>query len=151
MALYRGLATPSAQMWQRLAEDLVASQVTVLIKLALSRVRAMMTFSILGAMTLVCVGVSYPFQPPQFMTVFVWLVALAVVVTLVFTVIGIERDEILSRLSQTRPGRVDLNAAFIGRMIAYVGLPLLALAATNFPRTGAVVLSWLEPLVRALH
>jgi hypothetical protein len=151
LALYRRMAAPGAQIWQRLAEDLVASQVVTLLKLGLGRIRSMMTFGVIGALLMVCAVGSYPFQPARFVSLYVWLTALSVMGAIIWVVIGIERDEVLSRIAQTRPGRIEINAAFLGKLAIYGGVPLFALVMTSFPETGAVLLSWLEPLVRALH
>jgi hypothetical protein len=151
LALHRRLATPGAQIWQRLAEDLVASQVVTLLKLGLGRIRSMMTFGVIGALLLVCAVSAYPFQPARFVTLFTWATALSVMSAVIWVVFGIERDEVLSRIAQTRPGHVDLKAAFLARIAIYGGVPIVALLATSFPQTGAVLFSWLEPLLRALH
>jgi hypothetical protein len=151
LALYRRLAAPTAQIWQRLAEDLVASQVVTLVKLGLGRIRSMMTFGVIGALLLVCAVSAYPFQPARFATLFAWTTALSVMGAVLWVVIGLERDEILSRIAQTRPGHIEMNTSLLARLALYGGVPVVALVATNFPQVGAVVFSWIEPLMRALH
>lgn len=60
-----------------------------------------------------------------------------------------DRDAIMSRLSGTDPGKLDLS--FYLRVVSYGGLPLMALLASQFPSLGRSLFSWLEPALNAMH
>jgi hypothetical protein len=60
-----------------------------------------------------------------------------------------DRDAILSRLSDTDPGKLD--RAFYVRLIAYGGLPFLTVLASQFPSIGSFLFSWVQPAIEALH
>jgi hypothetical protein len=59
------------------------------------------------------------------------------------------RDDILSRTTETTPGKLD--AAFFERILAIVGVPLLTLIASQFPELTNVIFSWIEPGISTMH
>jgi len=66
-------------------------------------------------------------------------------------IVRLERNEILSRLSGTDPGRVNFNFKFISEIAVYVALPILALVATLVPEVSDHLAAWLDPLRRILR
>jgi hypothetical protein len=76
---------------------------------------------------------AYPFQPAGTLA---WAATLAVatVVAVSFRlIVGVERDEVLSRLGGTVPGRVTLSWSLATRLIGYVLIPLGSLLAAHLP------------------
>lgn len=59
------------------------------------------------------------------------------------------RDAILSRLSGTDAGKLDLG--FYLRVLSYGALPVLALLASQFPSLGRSRVSWVQPALNAMH
>jgi hypothetical protein len=70
-----------------------------------------------------------------------------VVLTVLFQM---EKDEVLSRIASTTPGRITWNRETIVRVIVYGLVPLLTLFAAQFPELGAQVLDWLKPIQRSI-
>jgi hypothetical protein len=64
----------------------------------------------------------------------------------VWILVDMERDHVLSRLKSTTPGRVDINWDFVKRLAVYGVLPLLVVIASLFPEIGGTLFGWLEPL-----
>jgi hypothetical protein len=60
-----------------------------------------------------------------------------------------DRDPLLSRISNTAPGRLDRN--FFLRLADYGALPLLALLAAQVPSVGTFVNGLVEPVLKALR
>jgi hypothetical protein len=88
----------------------------------------------------------YPFQPAGTLA---WAarIAIAVVVIVAVRVIGgIERDEVLSHIGRTDPGKVTPSWSLAMRVIGYVIVPLAALAAAHLPDHGL-----LSGLLRGLN
>ena len=80
------------------------------------------------------------------------------IATILFFVVGaavltvfyqMDRNTILSLLSGTDPGTTSRN--FIRPMISYGALPLLTLLVTQFPELRQLVLTFVEPLLRAVQ
>jgi hypothetical protein len=133
------------------AEDLVARQVVALLRHALGRLRTLMTFVTVAALLLVFSAGSYPFHPLRFVSLFVWSIALLGVAAISFVIVSAERDAVLSRIARTRPGHLDLNAAFLSKLLIYGVIPIGGLVATTFPEIGDLLSSWLNPLLRVFH
>ncbi len=57
-----------------------------------------------------------------------------------------DRDELLSRMTGTDPGRVTWDAAFLTKLLLYVGLPLLTLFVSQFPELTDSLGRWLAPI-----
>ena len=66
----------------------------------------------------------------------------------VWTLIGMEKDAILSLIWRTTPGRVSFNWALVQRLIVFGVLPLLAVLGSMFPEVGERVVRLLDPLRR---
>jgi hypothetical protein len=78
--------------------------------------------------------------------------------TLIFIVLGapvimafaqMDKDAILSRLSDTEPGKLD--RAFYVRVVSYGALPLITVLASQFPAIGRFLFSWVQPAIETLH
>jgi hypothetical protein len=137
--------------WLRLAEDFVAMRSATFISHVLYHLRELMAAALLGALLLVGALAAYPFHPPRFIALCSWVVVAAVVIGGLVVIVRLERNEILSRLSGTAPGRVSFNFNFISELVVYVALPILALVATLVPEVSDQLAAWLDPLRRALR
>jgi hypothetical protein len=56
------------------------------------------------------------------------------------------RDDILSRTTETTPGK--LESAFFVKTLTTIGIPLLTLIASQVPEFSDVIFSWIEPGLR---
>jgi hypothetical protein len=54
-----------------------------------------------------------------------------------------ERDEILSYIANSRPGR--LGAAFWIKLAGFLAVPVIGVLTTQFPSITDTVLQWLQP------
>jgi hypothetical protein len=133
------------------AEELVARQVVTLIRHALGRLRTLMTFVTVAALLLVFATASYPFHPLRFVSLFTWSIALLGMTAISFVLVRAERDAVLSRIAKTRPGQLQLNTAFLSKLMVYGVLPVAGVVAAIFPEVGDLLSSWLNPLLRVFH
>ena len=67
-------------------------------------------------------------------------------VAVIYIYAGMHRDDILSRTTETEPGKLD--SEFFEKTIPTIGLPLLSLVATQFPEFSDLIFSFLEPGLR---
>jgi hypothetical protein len=133
-------------IWQRLAEDFVAMRVATFVIHVLGQIRALMVFALTASLLLVASIVAYPFHPSRFITVFTWTLVIVVVAGCLISILDFERNEVLSRLAGTEPGRINLRPELLGKIVLYVVLPLVGLLAALFPEVADLLLSWIEPL-----
>jgi hypothetical protein len=137
-------------LWTRMAEDFVALRVVTFIHHILFQLRNLLVFALSGALALVLIVASYPLQPSRFVTVFAWLCMLLVILGGLASILFMERNELLSRLGNSGPGRLNLSMPFVGQLLMYVALPTAVVIASVFPEVSELLFSWLEPLARLL-
>jgi hypothetical protein len=61
------------------------------------------------------------------------------------------RNTLMSHISGTSPNEVTWNAAFVLRVVAWAIVPLLGIAATQYPQLANVLFNVLGPVTRALR
>ncbi len=59
-----------------------------------------------------------------------------------------ERDPILSRITNTTPGK--LSGGFFVKIAGYLGVPLITVLGSQFPSWGRFLFSWIQPLLEAI-
>ena len=131
------------------AEEFVALRLSAFLRYVTSQLRNLLDCLTSGFLLVLLAILSYPFQPRR---------TLLAVATILFFVVGaavltvfyqMDRNTILSLLSGTDPGTTSRN--FIRPMISYGALPLLTLLVTQFPELRQLVLTFVEPLLRAVQ
>jgi hypothetical protein len=133
-----------------IANEYIAMRFGAYVRYVTLQLKNLMTFMSMGLFLLLLAAVSYPFQEPQSIA---WSLIVIVVVLLfgVGTVLlQMDRDSILSRMSETPPGEVK-RGAFLLHMLSVGGLPVLTALAAVFPSMGNVLFSWIQPMLTALH
>lgn len=99
---------------------------------------------------LLTANVGYPFQWRHGLNALLWADIAATVGVVLFVVIRMEHDELLSHIRSTTPGRIEWNRDFMAKIAVYGFVPLLGLFATQFPDVGQTILHWIEPVQKAL-
>lgn len=150
VALYMSAVPSAVYVWIRMAEDFVALRVATFISHVISQLRHLLTFALVAGLLLVLSVSTYPLQPARFVTVFAWALVLVVVTAALAVIVRMERNEILSRLGGSRPGRIDLNFGLLSQLFVYVALPLVAVLANIFPEARDLLFSWVGPLHQLL-
>jgi len=84
------------------------------------------------------------------MTIICAIVASVVVVTL-WIFLELDRNTLISHIVASRPGHVTLNGALALRVFAWAVIPLLGLAATQYPDVANTLYQAIEPFVRAFR
>lgn len=131
------------------AEEVVALRFIALIRYVGLQLRNQLTF-ISAAFILSIVSLrSYPFLGHRTIgwSLTVIFIVLAIGIVLVFA--QMDKDAILSRITDTEPGKLDKEFYF--RVISVGTLPLLTVLGSQFPEIGRILFSWVQPAVEALH
>jgi hypothetical protein len=101
-------------------------------------------FLVLGALF------TYPFQPQRFLFILVLLLIMVTGPLTVLILLQMNRDEVLSRIAKSEPGKVTWDRHFISQMVLYGVLPLFSVIASQFPEVRGAAFSWLESLLKTL-
>jgi hypothetical protein len=147
---YTDLVPNSLHLWLRLAEDLLAVQVVSYINRLFPHLRNALLFCTFGFIAALLTFSTYPFQPQRFLMMSVWLFILGTLPITLYVLVQMNRDDVLSRLGKSEPGRVTFDRRFMSQIVLYGVLPLLSLVATQFPGVRGVAFSWLESLLKTL-
>ena len=132
----------------RTQEEFVCFHYIAFIQNILARMRTMI-LSMIYLFIAICMAISfYPFVPRN--SIGIWmLINLAFIATsVVYVYAGMERDETLSYISNTHPGR--LSTEFYIKTAAFLAGPVIGLLTTQFPAISESVLGWLQPGLDAL-
>jgi hypothetical protein len=128
-------------------ENFVASQLALKVLWALAHLRVRLAHLVLSALAILAAVAFYPLQPHWVLMLLIWMVVLGAAGTAVFVYVQHARNEVLSWLSGTTPGRVNFDAEHVLHFVTLGAAPLLALLALQFPTFVHWVAGWLGPLL----
>ena len=98
----------------------------------------------LGLILVLAAAISYPFHPRDPLLLFSWVTILIVAATTLFTFVQLNRDRVLSLLSGTEPGVLNLSRDLLYRVLIHGVIPILALLGAQFPQALNHLTSWLK-------
>jgi hypothetical protein len=136
--------------WNAAAERYLAIPIALVLREVIARMVRGVYAIFVALMLLVAYQVSFPAYPRRAMMAVTWVYVLVGVATAVATVVSIERDGVMSRLSGTSAGKIQWDAAFLQRTVLPLLFALLTLFAVQFPNAGNTLLQWLRPVQTAL-
>lgn len=147
---YQHLVPDAWHLWLRLAEDFLAIQVVTYINRLFPHLRNALLNVTIGFVLLLLALISYPFQPQRYLVLLSTMLLLMTGPTTMYVLAQMNRDEVLSRIAKSPPGRLTWDRAFISQVVIYGALPLLSLIATQFPEVRGAAFSWIETALKTL-
>jgi len=146
-----GRVDASALGWLRGAQAFVATVIALLVNRHVRQFRYF-AYALTGMALLLLGSLSvYAFEPFRLLLTCIWVIMAAVVFRGFWTFIELERNTLLSLIGGTEPGKVTVNATLVLRVVGWVILPLVSVAAAQYPQVGATLSSWVEPFAHALR
>jgi len=133
-----------------LGNEFIAMRIAAYVRYITLQMKNLMTFMSLGFLLSLLASISYPFDRPQIIAWSATLTLAALLFTVGTALAQMDRDAILSRMSNSTPGQVRYMA-FVKHMLAVGGLPIVTLLATLFPAIGSYLFSWAAPIMESLH
>jgi hypothetical protein len=132
------------------ANEFIAVRIVMYIRFFMLHLKNMMTAISASTLLLVLAAVSYPFNEPR---AILW--EIASLVAFLLLIVGMvlaqmNRDPILSRLSDTDIGKLNY-LTFLSQLALAGGLPALTVLAGVFPTLGNAIASLLRPVLQGLH
>jgi hypothetical protein len=133
----------------RAAEEFVCLHYTAFIQNMLARIRTM-TLSMVSLFVSVCAAISfYPFVPRTSIGVWLMINMSLVGAVVIYVYAQMERNDTLSYIANTRPGR--LGADFWLKTVGFLVVPILGILTTQFPAISDSILGWLQPGLDAVN
>jgi hypothetical protein len=132
--------------WVALAEGLVATQAVIYVSQFFVQLRNLVTAVMACSTLLLLAATSYPFHPERLLLLCLLGLMGGGVVAVVYVLVEMNRDEVVSRMSRTTPGRLSLDGGLIGSFLTYV-VPALGILAAQLSGS----FRWLaEPILRVM-
>jgi len=127
----------------RAAEEFVSYHYIAFIQNIVARMRTM-TLSMIFLFVAACFAISfYPFVPRTEIAVWMVLNLSFIGAAVAYVYAGMERDEILSYIANSKPGR--LGVEFWVKLAGFLVVPVIGVLTTQFPSITDTVLQWLQP------
>ena len=122
--------------------EFIALQYAAFIRYAFMQLRNLLGFLVTASSLLFIAINVYPFQPIGTLTNFATFLFIGCAVVVVTAFYQMDRDHLLSRLSNTTAGKLD--AGFGWRLIQFGSLPTVTFLATHFPPIGQALVKFAQ-------
>jgi hypothetical protein len=137
--------------WLRKCQAFVSTVVALLVSRYVRQFRYFL-YAMTGAIALLLLALSsYPFEPHRLLLSCSWAIVASVVGAGLWIFIELDRNTVMSHLTGTDPGKLTWNSALLVRVLAWVAIPVLGVAATTYPDIANMLYRLVEPFVRALR
>jgi hypothetical protein len=131
-----------------LQEEFLALRMLIFIRYVLRQLRNWIGFIAAGFVISIISMNSYPFQGHRWIGLTSLFTLLAIGTGVGFVFAEMDRDAILSRLSNTKAN--ELGPTFFLRLARFGALPLLTVLAAQFPSINRALFFWIKPAFEAL-
>ena len=140
-------AEPSSEpAWVTLAESVAATQVVIYISQFFVQLRNLVWAAVVTSSVLLMAATCYPFHPEKLLLIGLIALSGAGMASVVFVLIAMNRDEVVSRVTRTTPGKFSLDSGFVGSFFTYI-VPVAGVLAAQLSGS----FRWLlEPLLRVM-
>jgi hypothetical protein len=130
------------------ADEFLALRFVTFIAYALRIMRGFLQFVTCAFVLLVVALAVYPFEGRRHIEAAILFIFLAAGTAVAVVFAQMDRDPLLSRLSETKPNALGLN--FLYRLVSFGALPVLTLLASMAPGVGDFLQTWLQPALQSL-
>lgn len=138
------------RLWLRAAEEFAAVQVVDYVEWVLEQMRMLALFLFISLLLTTVLLSCYPFEPQSIVKAVFALILLGTVGALLYVMSDMSRNEVLSRIAKTDPGRVTWDRTFVVNAVLMGIVPLLALISSEVPQLRNVLFFWITPLLRTI-
>jgi hypothetical protein len=134
---------------EMLAAEVIALRYLAYIRYVMRHLLNLLSFITTGFILMILALNCYPFQMLTLIRWYVTILFVLISAVLVYAFQEMSRNEILSRITDTKAGSLD--GGFYTRVVSVGALPVLAVVASHFPSVGRFLFSWVQPAISALH
>ena len=141
--------TKNIAVTMRTAEEFMAIECVRYVESVLHDLRLLASFLLISLLLSVALLSSYPFQPQGIVKLAFIGLLLSTVVVLFLVMTQMSRDDVLSAITRTDPGKVSWDTTMVLNLVVFGVIPMLALVSSEFPSVRTFLFSWAEPMVRS--
>ena len=147
--LRRTFSTP-VRLWLRAAEEYTAVQAVEYIEWVTRHLRMLSLFLLLSLLLATVLFSTYPFLPQALVRLVFFFLLLATAGSILFVNAQMNRNELLSRIAHTEPGKLTWDTTFVINLITFGVVPLLTVLSSALPGLRSALFSWADPLLKVL-
>ncbi len=132
--------------WVQHAENVVATQTILYVSQFFAQLRGLVVAAMVCTSLLLLAATSYPFHPERLLLVALMGLSAAGIASVVYVLFDMNRDEIVSRIFKTAPGKFSFDSGVIGSFFTYI-VPTVGILAAQLSGS----FRWLlEPIMRMM-
>jgi hypothetical protein len=141
-------ASTLSRLWLRTAEEFVAAQVIDYVAWVIRSLRRIVILLLFMIAVMAALVSSYVYAPETAVRTGLIVLVAGIVGALVTVLVQMNRDEVLSRVMRTDPGRVTWDGNFVTNVLVVTVIPLLSLMGSSLPWLQHGLFGWIDPLFR---
>jgi hypothetical protein len=126
---------PTASTHHLLADaaDLMKARALAVLHLHVKQLQSLIAFVTVGLLLMLLAVSIYPLQPHGWLLTFNWFVMSTTIVMAMVVFAQMDRDAVMSAVTGTAAGKMNVDRDFWLKLFLYVAVPLLSLLGANFP------------------
>jgi hypothetical protein len=132
--------------WVALAESVAATQVVIYISQFFVQLRNLVWAALITSSLLLMAATSYPFHPEKLLLLGLIALSGAGMAAVIYVLVEMNRDEVVSRVTRTTPGKFSFDSGFLGSFFTYI-VPAAGVLAAQLSGSFRWIL---EPILRVM-
>jgi len=136
--------------WLAAAEEFAAVQVVDYVEWVVAQLRVLALFLFAALVLTTMLLSTYPYEPQSLVKLVFFIILLASVGGLLRVSVEMNRDEVLSRVAKTEPGKLTWDRHFLMNGLVFGIVPIATLVSSEFPAVREFLFAWIYPLTRLL-
>lgn len=136
--------------WIMRVQDFVALEAAVYLSQSFVHLRNLILFLTIAPFLMLLAVTSYPFQPQRLWLLLAVTTIVIGTATVIWIVIQVECNEVVSRILNTTPNKLNFHWDFLGHILVYAA-PLLGVVVATSSVASDLVHALIDPLIQALH
>jgi hypothetical protein len=132
--------------WVPLAENVVATQIIVYVSQFFAQLRGLVVAVMVCTSLLLLSATSYTFRPERLLLVCLLGLSIAGIASVIWVMFEMNKDEVVSRILKTTPGKLSLDSGFVGSFLTYV-VPTVGILAAQLSGSFRWIL---EPILHVM-
>jgi hypothetical protein len=145
-----GDADQELRDWLARAQDFVTVEVVAYLGQFFAQLRNLALFTAIAVLLILLAVTSYPLQPQRLWLLLVTVMAGTVTVAVIWSVVQMERDELVSRILRTTPNRLNFHWAFLSQVLLFA-TPVLGVLVAVSSDASNMIHALLDPVVQLLR
>jgi hypothetical protein len=138
--------TKPEPLWVQQAENVVATQIILYVSQFFAQLRGLVVAAMVCTSLLLLSATSYPFHPERLLLLALMGLSAAGIASVIYVLFDMNRDEIVSRIFKTAPGKFSFDSGVIGSFFTYI-VPTVGILAAQLSGS----FRWLlEPIMRVM-